>query len=240
MTTTRDPSCPCADCGCPMFRAKYRPNVSRCQACRRQRPMRAPNAKPTIKTPCADCGLMSYGIRCRPCEDRRRSSEANGPRKEHLRWLREHGAPGLGRAQRKRLLRRWMKQRRSCTYCGQPATSIDHVVPLSRGGNNYEGNLTPACGYCNSSKNNRTVMEWREGRPTPATVAVLTARRQREAKRARYVRATPPLPLFSVCAGCGEVHQRASEFCSTNCQSRTAYRRRVGIPDLRPVGRKSA
>ena len=44
-----------------------------------------------------------------------------------------------------------------CTYCGSPATrgndlTIDHVVPLSRGGTNRRDNLTVACRRCNSRK----------------------------------------------------------------------------------------
>lgn len=32
--------------------------------------------------------------------------------------------------------------------------TIDHVIPLSRGGTNWPSNLRPACRSCNSSKNN--------------------------------------------------------------------------------------
>ena len=51
----------------------------------------------------------------------------------------------------------------TCVYCFQSIPfgidTLDHRVPLSRGGlNNYE-NLVVACKYCNSSKGNRT---WKE------------------------------------------------------------------------------
>ena len=41
-----------------------------------------------------------------------------------------------------------------CCYCGAQASrpSIDHIVPLSRGGTSAWDNLTAACSACNSSK----------------------------------------------------------------------------------------
>lgn len=49
-----------------------------------------------------------------------------------------------------------------CIYCGSKENiTIDHVIPLTRGGMHSIGNLAPACSHCNSSKNNRTVTEWR-------------------------------------------------------------------------------
>jgi 5-methylcytosine-specific restriction endonuclease McrA len=36
--------------------------------------------------------------------------------------------------------------------CGGPATSIDHVKPLSKGGQNLLANLRPACISCNARK----------------------------------------------------------------------------------------
>lgn len=52
-----------------------------------------------------------------------------------------------------------------CYYCGsvKPLT-MDHVVPVSRGGQHSIGNLLPACGPCNATKHHRTIMEWRLGR----------------------------------------------------------------------------
>ncbi|GAA4201795.1 RHS repeat-associated core domain-containing protein [Actinocatenispora rupis] len=43
-----------------------------------------------------------------------------------------------------------------CSYCRtNPATSIDHVEPRSKGGDLSDENLTPACTFCNSSKRDR-------------------------------------------------------------------------------------
>lgn len=64
-----------------------------------------------------------------------------------------------GVARVKRLIE---KRKPLCYYCATwPATDVEHVVPLSRGGDNGEGNLVPACHYCNSRKAHRFVIEWR-------------------------------------------------------------------------------
>lgn len=49
-----------------------------------------------------------------------------------------------------------------CAYCGIDAPmTMDHVVPVSRGGSNTIGNILPACKPCNSSKHARVLTEWR-------------------------------------------------------------------------------
>ena len=44
-----------------------------------------------------------------------------------------------------------------CHYCGQPASTIDHVWPKSRGGDDHRNNLVRACSTCNSSKGTRSL-----------------------------------------------------------------------------------
>ena len=39
-----------------------------------------------------------------------------------------------------------------CHWCGQPATTRDHLVPLSAGGAHEPGNIVPACQPCNSGR----------------------------------------------------------------------------------------
>jgi 5-methylcytosine-specific restriction endonuclease McrA len=59
-------------------------------------------------------------------------------------------------------LRLCVRYRFCCAYCRQrkPLT-MDHVIPLSRGGRHSLGNLLPACASCNSSKSSRFITEWR-------------------------------------------------------------------------------
>lgn len=72
-----------------------------------------------------------------------------------------------------------------CHYCGSTdRLEPDHVVPTSKGGTDDAGNIVPACKPCNSSKQARTIEEWREfigcalaGLPyfTPQQIAFLRA-----------------------------------------------------------------
>ena len=47
-----------------------------------------------------------------------------------------------------------------CVYCGAQYESIDHIIPVSRGGNDSPENLAPACLACNLGKRNTPVLEW--------------------------------------------------------------------------------
>ena len=51
-----------------------------------------------------------------------------------------------------------------CFYCDDVLTkenrSIDHIVPLSRGGKHRVSNLLPCCRSCNSSKNDKLGFDW--------------------------------------------------------------------------------
>ncbi len=51
----------------------------------------------------------------------------------------------------------------SCGYCGATATTIDHVLPRSRGGLHRWENVVAACHRCNHLKADRTLNElgWR-------------------------------------------------------------------------------
>jgi 5-methylcytosine-specific restriction endonuclease McrA len=79
------------------------------------------------------------------------------------RW-RYHSGPGWSRGG---VLAR---DRRRCGYCGAHATTIDHVLPRSRGGRNSWLNTVAACGGCNQRKSDRTPAE--AGMPLRITPAV--------------------------------------------------------------------
>ena len=48
-----------------------------------------------------------------------------------------------------------------CGYCGKAASTIDHVMPRSRGGADSWENLVACCLRCNNVKSNRTPQEMR-------------------------------------------------------------------------------
>jgi len=52
-----------------------------------------------------------------------------------------------------------VRDRDRCAYCGGHATTIDHVLPRSRGGKNSWLNTVAACGSCNQRKGDRTPAE---------------------------------------------------------------------------------
>lgn len=47
-----------------------------------------------------------------------------------------------------------------CAYCLGEASSIDHVVALSVGGQDEASNVVPACRRCNSSKGAKSLLTW--------------------------------------------------------------------------------
>lgn len=57
-------------------------------------------------------------------------------------------------------------QRGLCAGCECKLSTwhIDHVIPLSRGGSNWVGNLQLLCQPCNQSKCDRLPIEWKSGK----------------------------------------------------------------------------
>ena len=62
----------------------------------------------------------------------------------------------------------WKRQcaKGECYYCDGPhkaaELTMDHVVPISRGGKTTKGNVVPACKPCNNKKKQLLPMEWDE------------------------------------------------------------------------------
>jgi 5-methylcytosine-specific restriction endonuclease McrA len=61
----------------------------------------------------------------------------------------------------------WWKRRIAagqCHYCrrhvGARALTMDHVVPVIRGGRSIRANLVPCCGVCNARKQSLLPFEW--------------------------------------------------------------------------------
>lgn len=64
---------------------------------------------------------------------------------------------------------RWWRrkiERGICYYCGRKVSpeelTMDHKIPLSRGGLSTRENIVPACKECNSKKKYLSPWEWEE------------------------------------------------------------------------------
>lgn len=71
------------------------------------------------------------------------------------------------------------RDRHRCGYCDGPASTVDHVLPRSRGGRNTWTNTIAACDPCNQRKGDRTPAEAGMRllvKPTAPTWATLATR----------------------------------------------------------------
>ena len=48
----------------------------------------------------------------------------------------------------------------NCAYCGEVATSLDHIIPRFKSGSSNRNNLVPACRRCNSNKGSTDIEAW--------------------------------------------------------------------------------
>ncbi len=62
---------------------------------------------------------------------------------------------------------RWWQQKTSsgkCYFCGRKTTfknlTMDHLLPLSRGGMSTKDNIVPCCKSCNTKKKSMLPLEW--------------------------------------------------------------------------------
>lgn len=91
---------------------------------------------------------------------RTRQWYANNPLKKkslnHKRRMNEIKIGGDQKEMQKRL-----EMFNECIYCGsQHNLTVEHLVPISKGGTNINNNLYMACGKCNSSKHTHDFLSW--------------------------------------------------------------------------------
>jgi len=97
---------------------------------------------------------------------RRKWEEGNGYQKKLLKnrihWQRRRAAGKLTREQWEQVLDEWNHK---CAYCGTASDNltIDHIIPIAKGGTNDPKNLAPACRSCNSRKRDQLIQPTRFG-----------------------------------------------------------------------------
>ncbi len=77
----------------------------------------------------------------------------------HKNW---NGSKWIGQERR---LAIYLRDGMACCWCGatledDTRLTLDHVIPVSKGGNNTNGNLITSCSKCNTSRGNRSVVEF--------------------------------------------------------------------------------
>jgi len=76
----------------------------------------------------------------------------------------------------------YLRDQYHCGYCGvdvnNATATLDHVLPLSRGGKTSWDNIITACGPCNSKKGNRTDIKPRYAPYQPGYFELVRKRRQ--------------------------------------------------------------
>ena len=84
--------------------------------------------------------------RKRSIQERRRARKANA----------------VGDCSHEKWLNRLMYYGGKCVYCGtSDKITMEHRIPLSRGGTNWPSNIVPACHSCNCRKNTKTETEFK-------------------------------------------------------------------------------
>jgi hypothetical protein len=123
--------------------------TSQCKSCSKQFTTNIRNVKKYCSWACT---LESKYAGKPPVSERSRKAQRN---------FRERNAPGLSHYEREVLRLKWKNENRLCEYCQQDFDTIDHIIPLIRGGNNLAHNLVPCCRKCNSSKGSKLLSEWK-------------------------------------------------------------------------------
>jgi len=166
------------------------PDPTAAERAKRYRDRKSGRLPPPVQLLCLTCGKNHSGARGQYCcrcwlktdEGRKwqrnrvkvfRVSNPESTARNTYETNRRRGA--FRRAGRRNALvpltRQQLQQRFSlfgnrCAYCGNSdRVSIDHVMPLSKGGLDEHSNIVPACKTCNSSKNSKDVESWYLAQP---------------------------------------------------------------------------
>lgn len=97
-----------------------------------------------MSRPCLSCGAICQATRCPTCA------------RAHDRTRRPSPAARGYDAEYRRNRARLLADHPLCAICGtRPATTADHIIPVSRGGGSDLSNLRPACAADNAARGNR-------------------------------------------------------------------------------------
>lgn len=61
--------------------------------------------------------------------------------------------------------RQVLQEERACAFCGAPSVTVDHIVPVSRGGSHARENLRALCKPCHDRRSRAQTIEAAGKRP---------------------------------------------------------------------------
>jgi 5-methylcytosine-specific restriction protein A len=108
-------------------------------------------------TTCLGCGRICErgknheGARCPKCKAEW-NAKKNAARRARRGTTGQRGYDGAYEKTRLRVL----AEEPYCYSCGAPATTVDHIIPLTLGGTNERANLHGCCLRCNSARGGQT------------------------------------------------------------------------------------
>jgi HNH endonuclease len=151
----RCPECRATERTCPGCGQTFTGLRARCQACRRS------------QRTCAMCGRehFSASTLCTACWRKSLPPPVQAAfirRANNARRARKLAARVSGPVSRE--VYQAIARSGPCVYCGDHADTVDHVRPLTRGGDEHASNLVPCCARCNFSKGPRLLTEWEPAR----------------------------------------------------------------------------
>lgn len=113
---------------------------------------------------------------CMSARAKRHHDERPDLRKKNLENRRKRLLNAVGSHVKEDVEKIRKRLRDRCFYCGEDASgrkgTVDHMVPLVKGGTNFPNNLTLACRTCNFDKHSKTAdafVRWRVLHAKPCT-----------------------------------------------------------------------
>ena len=113
-----------------------------------------------------------------------------------------------GRKMSRRIIRR---DQGRCVYCGQRATSMDHLLGRARGGLTQPENLVAACTACNTARDDQPLEAWLAKHPAASTHPVIVTYLSSGGTRAHQARMdaifAQGVPDPALCADADDVNR---------------------------------
>lgn len=140
-------------CGHPRSKENARTGNRGCKTCHREKQLARYHANPARSI----AAVTAWANANRPrLNERIKKWRRDNPAQQ----ARMHLRAGRRNREEPTIAYAVLLKRDPCSYCAGVGGSLDHIIPITRDGETDWKNLTAACGRCNSSKNNRSLLQF--------------------------------------------------------------------------------